>query len=70
MKLQEHTEYTDFEEVDDNTDQPAPINVDKETGEVKEKGNKQPDASDVMDFWIGNNWYFLGGDVEKRSHFL
>ena len=49
-KLQEHTEYTDFEEVDDNTDQPAPINVDKETGEVKAPGNKQPDASDDMDF--------------------
>ena len=49
-KLQEHTDYTEYEEVDDNTDQPAPINVDKETGEVKEQAGKQPDASDDMDF--------------------
>ena len=49
-KLQEHTEYTDFEEVDDKPEQPAPSNVDKETGEVKTPGDKQPDASDDMDF--------------------
>ena len=49
-KLQEHTEYTDFEEVDDTPDQPAQVNVDKETGEVKTPGDKQPDASDDMDF--------------------
>ena len=49
-KLQEHTDYTEYEEVDDNTDQPAPINVDKETGEVKEQAGKQPDENDDMDF--------------------
>ena len=48
--MQEHTEYTDFEEVDDTPDQPAQVNVDKETGEVKTPGDKQPDASDDMDF--------------------
>ena len=49
-KLQEHTEYTEYTEVDDTPDQPAQVNVDKETGEVKTPGDKQPAASDDMDF--------------------
>lgn len=49
-KLQEHTEYTEYTEVDDTPEQPAQVNVDKETGEVKEQAGKQPDANDDMDF--------------------